>query len=74
MADQARTIRIPVHLVEVINKLGSILRELRQDLGREPTPAELAQEMGITPHTRCWRSSSAPGNPSRSHLLRDYLN
>jgi RNA polymerase primary sigma factor len=49
MADQARTIRIPVHMVEVINKLGCIQRELRQDLGREPTPEELAKEMDITP-------------------------
>jgi RNA polymerase primary sigma factor len=49
MADQARTIRIPVHMVEVINKLGRIQRELLQDLGREPTPEELAQEMDITP-------------------------
>ncbi|MDQ2627888.1 RNA polymerase sigma factor [Mycolicibacter senuensis] len=49
MADQARTIRIPVHMVEVINKLGRIQRELLQDLGREPTPEELAREMDITP-------------------------
>jgi RNA polymerase primary sigma factor len=49
MADQARTIRIPVHMVEVINKLGRIQRELLQDLGREPTPEELAKEMDITP-------------------------
>ncbi|WP_297850523.1 RNA polymerase sigma factor [uncultured Corynebacterium sp.] len=48
MADQARTIRIPVHMVEVINKLGRIQRELLQDLGREPTPQELAKEMDIT--------------------------
>jgi RNA polymerase primary sigma factor len=49
MADQARTIRIPVHMVEVINKLGRIQRELLQDLGREPSPEELAKEMDITP-------------------------
>ena len=49
MADQARTIRIPVHMVEVINKLGRIQRELLQDLGREPTPDELAKEMDLTP-------------------------
>ncbi|PZS13486.1 MAG: RNA polymerase sigma factor, partial [Pseudonocardiales bacterium] len=49
MADQARTIRIPVHMTEVINKLGRIQRELLQDLGREPTPAELATELDITP-------------------------
>lgn len=48
MADQARTIRIPVHMVEVINKLGRIQRELLQELGREPTPEELAKEMAIT--------------------------
>ncbi len=49
MADQARTIRIPVHTTEVINKLGRIHRELLQDLGREPTPHELATHMDITP-------------------------
>jgi RNA polymerase primary sigma factor len=49
MADQARTIRIPVHMVEVINKLGRIQRELLQSLGREATPEELAKEMDITP-------------------------
>ena len=49
MADQARTIRIPVHMVEVINKLGRIQRELLQDLGREPTPEELAKEMDTSP-------------------------
>ncbi len=49
MADQARTIRIPVHMTEVINKLVSIQRDLRQSLGREPTPEELARELDITP-------------------------
>jgi RNA polymerase primary sigma factor len=49
MADQARTIRVPVHITEVINKLGRLQRELLQDLGREPTPAELARELDITP-------------------------
>ena len=49
MADQARTIRIPVHTVEAINKLGRLKRELLQDLGREPTPEELAKELDITP-------------------------
>jgi RNA polymerase primary sigma factor len=49
MADQARTIRIPVHLVEVINKLTRVQRQLRQDLGREPTSDELAIELGVTP-------------------------
>ena len=49
MADQARTIRIPVHMVEVINKLARVQRQLLQDLGREPTPAELARELDMTP-------------------------
>jgi RNA polymerase primary sigma factor len=49
MADQAHTIRIPVYLFEVIKKLGPIQRKLLQDLGREPTPQELAQEMDTTP-------------------------
>lgn len=49
IADQARTIRIPVHMVETINKLIRVSRQLLQDLGREPTPEEIAIEMGITP-------------------------
>jgi RNA polymerase primary sigma factor len=49
MADQNRTIRIPVHMMEVVDKLGRVQRELLQDLGREPTPEELAKEMDITP-------------------------
>ncbi|PFG19526.1 RNA polymerase RpoD-like sigma 70 subunit [Serinibacter salmoneus] len=49
MADQARTIRIPVHMVEVINKLARVQRQMLQDLGREPTPDELAKEMDMTP-------------------------
>jgi RNA polymerase primary sigma factor len=49
MADQARTVRIPAEVVDVINKLGRRKRELRQNLGREPTPAELAKEMDISP-------------------------
>ena len=49
MADQARTIRIPVHMLELINQLRRIQRELLQDLGREPTPEELAKEIDITP-------------------------
>jgi RNA polymerase primary sigma factor len=49
MADQARTVRIPVHTGELLNKLGYIQRELLQDLGREPTPEELAKEMDISP-------------------------
>ncbi len=47
IADQARTIRIPVHMVETINKMARIQRQLHQDLGREPAPAEVAAEMGI---------------------------
>ncbi|GAA2506180.1 hypothetical protein GCM10009859_01290 [Kocuria salsicia] len=49
MADQARTIRIPVHMVEVINKLARVQRQMLQDLGREPTPEELANELDMTP-------------------------
>src|SRR3954451_14361821 len=49
MADQARTIRIPVHMVEVINKLARVQRQMLQDLGREPTPEELSKEMDLTP-------------------------
>ncbi|EDN81231.1 RNA polymerase sigma factor [Schaalia dentiphila] len=48
MADQARTIRIPVHMVEVINKLARVQRQMLQDLGREPTPEELAKELDMT--------------------------
>ena len=47
IADQARTIRIPVHMVETINKTGRVVRQLMQTLGREPTPAEIAAEMGV---------------------------
>jgi RNA polymerase primary sigma factor len=49
MADQARTIRIPVHITEVINNLASVQRDLRHNLGREPSPEELAREMNLTP-------------------------
>ena len=49
LADQARTIRIPVHMVETINKLIRVQRQLLQDLGREPTPEEIATDMGLTP-------------------------
>ena len=49
IADQARTIRIPVHMVEVINKLARVQRQMLQDLGREPTPEELAKELDMTP-------------------------
>ena len=47
MADQARTIRVPVHMVEVINKLSRVQRQMLQDLGREPTPDELARELDM---------------------------
>ena len=49
MADQARTIRIPVHMVEVINKLARVQRQMMQELGREPTPEELAADLDMTP-------------------------
>ncbi len=49
LADQARTIRIPVHMVEVINKLARVQRQMLQDLGREPTPEELSRELDMTP-------------------------
>jgi len=49
MADQARTIRIPVHMVEVINKLARVQRQMLQDLGREPTPEELGKELDMAP-------------------------
>ena len=49
IADQARTIRIPVHMVETINKMARVQRQLHQDLGREATPEEIAAEMGLTP-------------------------
>ncbi len=64
MADQARTIRIPVYTVEVINTLARIQRELFQDLGREPAPEELATEMGITPE----RGAGAPVLRPGAHL------
>ncbi|MFZ0443330.1 MAG: RNA polymerase sigma factor RpoD [Bacillus sp. (in: firmicutes)] len=49
IADQARTIRIPVHMVETINKLVRVQRQLLQDLGREPTPEEIGEDMDLTP-------------------------
>src|SRR5271167_1059418 len=48
IADQARTIRVPVHMVETINKLARVQRQMLQDLGREPTPEELAIELDMT--------------------------
>jgi RNA polymerase primary sigma factor len=65
IADQARTIRIPVHMNVVINKLGRIRRKLLEDLGREPTLEELAKEMDTTPG-KVRELSTTPGNPSRS--------
>jgi RNA polymerase primary sigma factor len=49
LAEHARTIRIPVHMVEIINKLARVQRQMPQDLGREPTPEELAKELDMTP-------------------------
>ncbi|MBR2736636.1 MAG: RNA polymerase sigma factor RpoD [Firmicutes bacterium] len=77
IADQARTIRIPVHMVETINKLIRISKQLMQDLGREPTPQEIADEMGITPEkvTEIQRIAQEPvsletpiGEEDDSHL------
>ena len=75
MADQARTIRIPVHMVEVINKLGRIQRELLQDLGREPTPEELAKEMDITPDKvlEIQQYAREPISPRPDHRRRGRL-
>ena len=67
MADQARTIRIPVHMVEVINKLARVQRQMLQDLGREPTPEELAKELDMTAE-KASRSRSMAVNPSRCTL------
>ena len=64
MADQARTIRIPVHMVEVINKLARVQRQMLQDLGREPTPEELAKELDMTPG----EGRRGPEVRSRAHL------
>jgi RNA polymerase primary sigma factor len=78
MADQARTIRIPVHMVEVINKLARVQRQMLQDLGREPTPDELAIELDMTPekvievqkYGREPRWRHAPGEDPPSGLRR----
>ena len=64
IADQARTIRIPVHMVETINKLVRIQRQLLQELGREPTPEEIGKEMGL-PAERCARSRRSRRSPCR---------
>jgi len=79
MADQARTIRIPVHMVEVINKLARVQRQMLQDLGREPTPDELAVELDMTPEKvievqKYGREPSSPHTPpdeDPSSLLGD---
>jgi RNA polymerase primary sigma factor len=79
MADQARTIRIPVHMVEVINKLARVQRQMLQDLGREPTPDELAVELDMTPEKvievqKYGREPSSPHIPpdeAPSSLLSD---
>jgi RNA polymerase primary sigma factor len=62
IADQARTIRIPVHMIETINKLIRTSRYLVQEFGREPRPEEIAEKMEI-PSTRCARCSKSPENP-----------
>ena len=63
MADQTRTIRIPVHLNEVTNTLGRLKRELLQELGRAPTLGELARAMGITPNKGAGDPALRPGTP-----------
>ena len=62
LADQARTIRVPVHMVETINKLAAVQRALSQDLGREPTIEELSQELGI-PVSECRRIMNISKHP-----------
>ena len=64
IADQARTIRIPVHMIETINKIIRISRELVQDLGREPFPDEIAERIGF-PLTKSERSYASRRSPSR---------
>ena len=64
IADQARTIRVPVHMVETINKLARVQRQLHQDLGREPTAEEIAAEMGLG-RSGSRRSSGSPRSRSR---------
>jgi RNA polymerase primary sigma factor len=70
MADQARTIRIPVHMVEAINKLARVQRRLLQDLGREPTPDELAMELDMTPEKviEVQQYAREPQDPGESPL------
>src|ERR1700745_537156 len=69
MADQARTIRIPVHMVEAVGKLARARRQMLQDLGREPTPEELAAELDMTPEKgievqKCGRGPISPATPA----------
>ncbi|MDR2987979.1 MAG: RNA polymerase sigma factor, partial [Nocardiopsaceae bacterium] len=71
MADQARTIRIPVHMVEVINKLARVQRQMLQDLGREPTPDELAVELDMTPEEVIEVQQYGREPTSRSTPLRE---
>ena len=61
LADQSRTIRVPVHMVENINKLVRVQRQLVQELGREPTPEEIAAEMGVTPEQGARDPEDQPG-------------
>ena len=68
IADQARTIRIPVHMVETINKLIRVSRQLLQELGREPTPEEIAEEMDM-PVDRAAGSPRSPGSRYSGKLL-----
>ena len=65
IADQARTIRVPVHMVETINRLSRVQRQLLQDLGREPTVAEIAKELEVTPE-RVREIQKVAQEPSRS--------
>lgn len=58
--DQARTIRIPIHMIEMINTLNGVTRELFMDLGRDPTPEELATEMNITPEKALMQRVKTP--------------
>ena len=67
IADQARTIRVPVHMVETINRLSRVQRQLLQDLGREPTIAEIAKELEVTPERVARDPEGRPG----ARLARD---
>jgi RNA polymerase primary sigma factor len=67
MADQARTIRLPVHMVEAIGRLARVQRQLLQDLGREPTPDELAAELDMTPEKAHRGAEVRPGADLPAH-------